>query len=339
MPALGPEGRSYAFGPAVRLAVAGSARARVHFEREYGPGVVADSPRVQADVSLGHGPAGRYAAGRHKTARWRVALGTPEDHPLRVAIGIGGGPPSFALSLVQGYYVEPLVAVALAREGFVALPSAGVLGSGGALVIMGRSGSGKSSVSVRALAGGRRILGDDQVIVADDGGCWPYPRRLRLYPDIRATAPAAWRRLRPSTRRTLGVRRAVRWATRGFVAPSLAVPVSDLSSPAPVERVPASRLVVVERAADVQVLTEEERDAGWAAQEAAAVIAAQRTRFAAGAGERWQAALRQAAGQEAEILRAWLDPLPVAHLRIPRAWDAPTAVTALAERLGTDRPG
>jgi hypothetical protein len=339
MPADGPEGRCYVFGPAVRLAVDGPARARVHFEREYGPGVTAGSPQVEADVSLGRGPAGRYATGRHKTARWRVALGSPEEHPLRVAIGISGGPPSFALSLVQGYYVEPLVAVALARAGFVALPSAAVLGGGGALVIMGRSGSGKSSLSVRALAGGGRILGDDQVIVADDGGCWPYPRRLRLYPDVRDTAPEAWRRLRASTRRTLRVRRAVRRATRGFVAPSLAVPASELSTPAPVERVPASRLVVVERAADVQVLTEHERDAGWAAREAAEVIAAQRTRFAAGAGERWQAALRQVAAQEAEILRAWLDPLPVAQLRIPHAWDAPTAVTALAERLCTDGPG
>jgi hypothetical protein len=334
MPAHGPEGQRYAFGPSVRLAVAGSARVRVHFEREYGPGVVAGSAQVEADVRLRRGPAGRHAKGGHKTARWRVALGPPEEHPLRVAIGIGGGPPSFALSLVQGYYIEPLVAVALARAGFVALPSAGILDGGGALVIMGRSGSGKSSVSMRALAAGRGILGDDQVIVAGDGGCWPYPRRLRLYPDIRDTAPEAWRRLHRSTRRALRLRRAVRRATAGFVAPSLAVPVSELGTPAPVERVPASRLVVVERSADVQVLTEDEHDAGWAALQAAEVRAAQRTRFAAGAGERWQEAVRQVAAQEAEILRAWLAPLPVAQLRIPRAWDAATAVRALAERLG-----
>ena len=337
MPEHGPEGRCYAFGPAVRLAVAGSARARAHFEREYGPATAAGPPQVAADLRFGRAPAGPLVAGHHKTARWRVALGSPGAQPLRVAIGIAGGPPSFALSLVQGYYVEPLVAVALSRAGLVALPSAGVVGRGGALVIMGRSGSGKSSLSVRALAGGARILGDDQVIVAGDGRCWPYPRRLRLYPDVRYTAPEAWRRLGASTRRTLRARQAIRWATRGFVAPSLAVPASELSVPLGAEPVPASRLVVVERAADAQALSEHEREAGWAAREAAEVLAAQRTRFAGAADERWRAELRRVAAHEAEILRAWLDPLPITQLRIPRAWDAPTAVTALAARLGTDR--
>jgi hypothetical protein len=336
----GPEGRHYAFGPAVRLVVDGSASARAHFDREYGPAAApAGAADVEADVRLGRGPAGPHAAGRHKTARWRVALASPQERPLRVAIGVTGGPPSFALSLVQGYYVEPLVAVALARAGFVALPSAAVLRSGGALVIIARSGSGKSSVSVRALAGGARILGDDQVIVAGDGGCWPYRRRLRLYPDIQDTAPEAWRRLRTSTRRTLRLRRAVRRATRGVVAPSLAVSLSELSVPAAAARVPARRLVVIERASEVHVIMEREHDAGWAAREAAEVIAAQRARFAATAGEPWRSALRDTADREAEILRSWLEPLPVTQLRIPRAWDAPRAVAALAERLGTDRPG
>lgn len=184
MAVTGASEREYAFGPVVRLGVRGSARARAHFDREYGPAAgAAGTPEVAADVRFAL-PARRAAdlatAGGHKTARWRVVLGDPHERPLQVGISVTGGPPGFALSLVQGYYVEPLVAVALARAGFVALPSAGVLSGDGALVVMGRSGSGKSSVSVRALAGGRAILGDDQVVVAADGGCWPYPRRLRL---------------------------------------------------------------------------------------------------------------------------------------------------------------
>ena len=329
----------YAFGPSVRLRVGGSALARAHFEREYGPGAATGGmPAVDADVRFAlaakrAGPTG----GGHKTAHWQVQLGDPRERTLHVAIGVSGGPPAFAFSLVQGYHVEPLVAVALARAGFVALPSAGILTADGALVIMGRSGSGKSSVSVRALAGGRGILGDDQVVIAADGGCWPYPRRLRLYPDVRDTAPEAWRRLSPATRRTLRLRRVVRQASRGFVAPSLAVAVSELRDPLPNERVSAARLVVVERSSDVQVLTEQQRDTDWALQAAADVLADQRTRFSETADARWRAALREAAEREAEVLRAWLAPLPVSQLQIPRAWAAPAAVAALADRLGTDR--
>lgn len=335
-------GREYAFGPAVRLRVGGSVRAQAHFEREYGPAAAptgAGAPEVEADVRFAlaaGGATGLPAGGGHKTARWRVELGDPHERPLRVAISVSGGPPSFALSLVQGYLVEPLIAVALARAGFVALPCAGVLSDDGALVVMGPSGSGKSSVSVRALAGGRGVLGDDQVVIDSDGGCWPYPRRLRLYPDVRDTAPEAWHRLRPSTRRALRLRGVLRQASGGFVAPSLAVAGSQLRAPVPNQRVSAGRLVVVERSSDVRGLTELERDAGWAAQAAAAVLAEQRTRFTEVADARWRAALRDAEEHEAEVLRGWLEAVPIAHMRIPRAWDAPRAVAALAARLGTD---
>jgi hypothetical protein len=330
----------YAFGPVVRLRVRGPALARSHFEREYGPPAPLDGVAdVEAEVRFRRSPSTRGllgVVGGHKTARWRVALSPPHERPLRAVIAVAGGPPSFALSLVQGYYVEPLVAVALARAGFVALPSAAVVGSAGALVIMGRSGSGKSSVSVRALASGRSILGDDQVVIGGDGGCWPYPRRLRLYPDIKHTAPQAWPRLRRSTRLALRLRQALRWSTRGYVAPSLAVSAAELGAPVARGRVPAARVAVVERSAGVRSLTEEERDAGWAAQEAAKVLAEQRARLSAVADARWIAALDDAAEREAEVLRGWLEQLPIAHLRIPRGWDAPTAVRALAELLGTD---
>jgi hypothetical protein len=336
-----PGGRRYSFGPAVGLRVRGSPLARAHFEREYAPAGPADAPPdVDAVVGLWRRPRvareGTQAVGGHKTARWRVALSDPDRQPLGVRIDVAGGPPSFALSLVQGYYVEPLVGVALARAGFVALPSAAIVGRDGALVVMGRSGTGKSSVSVRALAAGWDSLGDDQVVIAADGRCWRYPRRLRLYPDVRRTAPRAWRRLRPATRRALAGRRVLRAATRGYVAPSLAVAASELGRPARAEPVPAARLVVVERSAAVTSLTEREGDAEWAVQQARAVLGEQRVRLAAAAGARWTAALEDAAEREARIVRAWLEPLPISHLLIPRAWDAPAAVGALAERVGLD---
>jgi hypothetical protein len=330
----------YAFGPAVQLAVRGSRRARTHFEREYGPQVPAmgEAPDVAAAITLWRAPPRGAARGGYKTARWAVDLAEPDARPLRVEMAIAGGPPSFALSLVQGYYVEPLVAVALADAGYVALPSAAILSGDGALVVMGHSGSGKSSVSVRALARGMRVLGDDQVVIGTGGGCWPYPRRLRLYPDIQETAPEAWGRFDPSTRRALRLRRHVRRLTHGFVAPSLAVAQAELGPPAERARSIARRLVVVMRDADTSVTTARERDAGWAADRAAEVIAAQRSRFTRAAGDSWRHALAATVRQETAILRAWLESVPITELRVPRAWAARTAVGELAERLGVASP-
>jgi len=299
---------------------------------------VGDASDVEAALRLWPVPPGGAAHGGHKTARWWVALAKPDVRPLRVEMAIAGGPPSFALSLVQGYYVEPLVAVALAEAGYVALPSAAILSDDGALVVMGHSGSGKSSVSVRALARGLRVLGDDQVVIGTDGGCWPYPRRLRLYPDIEETAPEAWRRLNPSTRRALRLRRRVRRVTRGFVAPSLPVSQAELAPPVERVRSPARRLVVVIRDANVNLTTERQRDARWGAERAAEVIAAQRSRFALAAGDSWRHALAATVRQETAVLRAWLESISVTELRVPRAWSAPTAVAELADRLGVAAP-
>jgi hypothetical protein len=323
---------TYAFGPAVRLSVAGAARARSHFDREYGPPGVSSPADVEADVGFALRTPGGEGRGGHKTARWTVSLSDPGERTLRARIALGGGPPSFTLSLVQGYYVEPLVGIALARAGFVALPSAAVIGSDGALVIMGRSRSGKSSVSVRQLAAGRALLGDDQVVIGGDGSCWAYPRRLRVYPDIRDTAPEAWTRLPAGTRRALLARAAVRRATRGYVAPSLAVAASDLGPPPPPDHVPLAGLLVVERS-DATRLKESERDAAWAVSQALELLAAQRERLAALGRARWAAPLRDTAARERSVVAAWLGGAPVTHLVIPRNLSAPAAVSVLAARV------
>jgi hypothetical protein len=72
-------------------------------------------------------------------------------------------------------------------------------------------------------------------------------------------------------------------------------------------------------------------------RQARVVLGEQRARLAAAAGPRWAAPLADAAEREAEILGGWLQRLPISQLLIPRAWDAPTAVGALAERVGLGR--
>src|SRR5439155_196808 len=83
---------------------------------------------------------------------------------------------------------------------------------------------------------------------ADDGHktvSW----RVRLGPDLRQTAPAAFRRLPRADRGALLARSAARALSRGWVAPSLAVHASTVGPAAPKGPLPVRRLVVVERAA------------------------------------------------------------------------------------------
>jgi hypothetical protein len=330
-------GSDYAFGPAVRLGVRGSRGAVAHFAREFAPlPTRASTPQVEVDVRIGwpRGASAGMASGGHKSARWRVELSRPDARPLHARILLSGGPPSFALSLVQGYFVEPLVAVALAREGHVALPSAGLELDGGALVLMGPSGSGKSSVAVRALGLGRSLLGDDQVLVDGEGGCRPYPRRLRIYPDIRDTAPDAWQRLRASTRRTLAARRALRALTRGLVAPSLAIPMTEIGPAPPRGPLPLRRLLVVERSATAGEHELRRRDSAWAVERARAILAAQRGRLAALAGADWEDALAAVAEREIDIFGSALGAASIEHLRLPAGWDAARAIDALAAQAG-----
>lgn len=328
--------RSYRFGPDVRLRVNGAVLARRHFEAEFGDGHddAGDDADVEVEVSFGLRTRPEWGVGGgHKTARWRVSLGDPGDLPLRASVRIAGGPPSFALSLIQGYFVEPLVGVALARAGSVALPSAGLVEDGKALVLMGRSRSGKSSVSVRALAEGRPVLGDDQVVIGADGCCWPFPRRLRVYSDIRETAPIAWSRMPRSTRAALSARRATKWLSLGYVAPSLVLAPSKLGRVRRPSSLPAGRLVVVERATDVHQVVSRRRDVAWAVDAARDTLIDQRKVFMSAAGYSWQQELASVLDREARTLYEALAGLDVEHLRLPATWPARRAVDALDAHL------
>ena len=329
----------YLFAESVRLRIRGSERAVRHFDAEYGEARAEPSAEPDVDVRIGRGlrvtgfPGGARLTGGHKTARWRVALDAPDARPLRASIAIAGGPPSFVLSLVQGYVVEALVALALAGKGLVALPSAGFATDGRVTVLLGRSGAGKTTLTARALAAGRTVLSDDQVIVDAAANAWRYPRRLRVYPDIRITAPDAWERFEPRTRSALLLRDRVRRLSRGYVAPSLAVPAREIG--ATVARGPCAveRLVHVDRLpVDQPVLGTRPPD--WSLEQAMAVVADQRSRLAGSVDGAWRSALESAQAAESATLAALLRSVPGEEFVVPRAWGAPRAIDALEAHLG-----
>jgi hypothetical protein len=333
---------AFLFSPGIRLHVSGGERAVAHLRTEYAG--TETTPEGAADLEIdfaraSDGLPGTLVRGRYKTVRWSVALAEPGT-PLRASIDLRGRPLTFGLSLVQGYFVEPLLSLAAVQQGHVLLPAAGIAEDGGALLLIGRSGSGKSTLSARALAAGAILVGDDQILIDEDGRCWPFPRRLRFYSDLSKVAPLAYARLDRRTRAALLVRRLVRLVSRGYVSPPVRVPVPALGTRAG-GALPLRRIAVVERMArpDLHVAT---LDVEATVERALGVLGEQRAKLPA-ADAAWGLALAQARATEGRILRKAFAESPIDHVCVPEGWDAQRAVGTLAALLwdehdsGSDR--
>ncbi|MEO5577371.1 MAG: hypothetical protein ABIR67_11120 [Gaiellaceae bacterium] len=231
--------------------------------------------------------------------------------------------------------VEPLISVAAARRGLVLLPAAAFSEDGGAVIVMGRSRSGKSSLAFLALSSGRMLLGDDQVLLEAPRGCRPFPRRLRLYPDVRRTAPAAHAALSSRRRRGLQLRWAADALSRGYVRPPIRVEATEVGLAA---RSPLAigRVVLIERGGSGRELSVAPLERGAVVEAGIALLAEQRAKLRTVADERWSGALAAAAEAEEVTLHQVLQGVPAERVGLPAAWDAAQAVGALAEhfRLG-----
>jgi hypothetical protein len=341
------EAAVFAFAADLRLRVTGEAAAVRHARREYGPAEVPDAGRVDLEVifrplgdavapAAGAGPS--IGRGGHKTVAWRVDAGDPDGAPLRARIETSGWPTAFAMSLVQGYVVEPLLSIAAARREIVLIPGAGIVLDEGLVLLLGRSRAGKSTLAARALTAGRAILGDDQLFVGPGATAWPFPRSLRFYPDLARTAPGSFARLRPRTRQGLRLRAALARLSAGYVRPSLAVNGAELGQQWHPDARPIARLVLMERSENRSDLGAEEASPGDAVDWAAELLHEQRARLVDLGGTAWREAVDRTADVERELLERSFAGCRVGRLAIPSSWDAPTAVGSAARWLGIDGP-
>ncbi|WP_225753262.1 hypothetical protein [Actinotalea sp. Marseille-Q4924] len=326
----------YQAAEGLRLGVTGARSARDHFAAEYGGArrVAAPDVEVLVDVRFVRSLPPTLRADRHKTVRWAVDVDAPDARPITARVSITGRPRRFALSLVQGFVVEPLVSVAAARAGLVLLPAAALADDDGAVVVLGRSRSGKTSVVARALVTGHGALGDDQVLVDRAGAVRPWPRRLRVYPDLRLTAPRAVAALPARRRAALTGLGWLQKASRGAVAPSLPLAWGDLGAAPVAGPVPAVRVLVVERDGAVPDVTVGPLSTPEAVGTAQEILEQQRVRLRRVTDASWDAELRAVELVERDILRAGLNGVPVQRWAVPDHWPATVAVTALAEGLG-----
>jgi hypothetical protein len=326
--------------PDVSLEVNGDDAALRHYAAEYGApstssagdGTAAVRVRIghdRGDAPVPVGPS--VLGGRHKTVAWYAVVSDPDAHPISATISLRGRPRWFALSLTQGYLVEPLLSVAASDAGGVLLPAAAIVTETGGVVLLGRSRSGKSSLSARAAAAGLAVLGDDQVLIGRAGWLTRFPRRLRVYDDLRATAPEAFRRLPAWARRALRVRVLARLATAGYVRPSLAIPASDLGA-AMVAEAPMTRFLVLERTSAVTDIEVQQISAEAAMAAAESVLDDQR-RHLRKLGDAWRERLRTLAGSENDVLASALGSVAPERILIPDQWPAAVSVDAVWDRI------
>lgn len=328
---------TFAFLDDLRLEVLGSRRTLRHYRTEYGRAAsvpIAD-PELRISFQRRLPGNGVTFGGGHKSVHWRVELTNPLADSLRAAIALSGEPRSFGLSVLQGYIIEPLLGLLAPAAGHVLLPAAAIATKQGAVLLIGRSRSGKSSLSARAAAAGVPVLGDDHVLLGRDGTCRPFPRRLRLYSDLPETAPSAYRTLPRSQRALLGALGAIRTATRGAVAPPLRVRIETLGA-AGRDALPLDQVVVIERT-DTGRLQRRALEPEALVEVALTVLHEQRAALRGVTDRDLAARLEEAQTAEAQLLaRAFAGASSTVRLVVPRGWGAGRAVSELAAALDAD---
>jgi len=322
----------------IHLEVDGDHWAARHFAAEYGgipASTAAEGDVAQLQVRFVSTLDDADLRDRHKTVSWSARIDWPELQRMVLTIALRGRPRWFGLSLVQGYLVEPALSLLAPGIGRVLLPAGAVVVDGSALVLVGGSGAGKSSLALRALAAGLPVLGDDQVVVAADGTCTRFPRRLRIYDDSARTAPAAIAGLPASYRRGLQVRRLLRRLSFGFVAPSLAIPPAAVAGSVPASRAPLGRIVLLKRAPAAETAASRPVELATVLERCGEVLADQRRRLVArSAGLAARLDLDAVVLREREILTGAFRDIPATEVTSPGAHGAAAGVAAVAKEIG-----
>jgi hypothetical protein len=308
----------YAFHPGVVLELTGDDRVRRHFAREYGPAATGDQTVATVEASFGHVDerAEGCVEGGHKTMHWRSAVSEPGADPLALRVQVSGLPRGYAMSIVQSYYLEPLLAVAATRAGAVLLPAASFEVEGRATIVVGLSGSGKTSLSMQALALRQPLMGDDQVLVTPDGTCRPFPRCMRLYPDLRERAPLAYRGLSRRDRCGLAARRLARTITGGWLAPSLTLSRASLGEVGLPEPTSVGHVVLLVRSPDRGEVRVDAATTGDAIELCLEALREQRRHLVEGR-EGWRLALADIERKEARQLGRAFACVPVTRVVVP----------------------
>ena len=147
---------------------------------------------------------------RHKIARWKIDITGLED--AETVLRVEGNLFSFLVFPYES--IHQLIVFKLGRAGAAFLHSLGVVKDGGALLIIGRSGVGKSTLGGKFVRDGFRLLGDDTVFVNAEGQVLGFPLPIGLR---RLSMEEYGVRLGLSDRLLFLLTRIIKWATLGRI--------------------------------------------------------------------------------------------------------------------------
>jgi len=215
--------RSYRFPSGVTLRLLTTQRdVLAHLDAEYGS--VATEVPGEPDIEVYAGESAIASSpqanefddayeGRHKTVTWRIAVGGLDGATTRVLF-VGRG--ELVVSFLQTFYVEPLLRLKFLKRGHALVHAACLANGESSVLFPAGSGVGKSTLMLRHAASGKRVQGDNYVIVTAEGNTLAFPRRLRIYSDLEAVSPEVFGRLPPDERWRLRMAGLIRKLSFGY---------------------------------------------------------------------------------------------------------------------------
>jgi len=337
--------RTYKFPAGITLRLQSYQRdVLAHFDAEYGDVRSADATSTDIDLYAGRSAVSSSPAGtateemyeaRHKTVTWRVGV-TGLDAGTTTVRFEGRG--QLVVSFLQTFYVEPLLRLKFLDRDHALVHAASLTKDTGSVLFAAGSGVGKSTLMLRHAASGKRVQGDNYVILSAQGQTLAFPRRLRVYSDLAKVSPDIFGGLTVQEQRRLKVAGFIRRFSLGYanmprrLAIEQVVGAGRLCREAQLEAVYFLRrhgseglagpfaVTLDEAVARIQAINKEE---GKRLEEALG-------------NRRGQAAFDKADRLEREILGRALSGVPALELLVPRVRNPSAIVSEISRVCGLD---
>ena len=345
-----PPSETYLFPSGVTLRVHSAQRELLaHFRGEYGAGAGESSGPPDVEVYAGKaavasspasGLLARGFAGRHKILRWRVGVAGVEEETTRLAFEGSG---QMVISFLQTFYVEPLLRLKFTARDRALVHAACVVKDGCSVLFPAGSAVGKSTLTLQHAAAGQPVQGDNYVILSPDGRTLAFPRRMRIYSDLRSTAPEVFRRLPAAEQRRLRVAAIVKRLSAGYSNQPRRLTVQQMlagSKACPEARL---RAVFLLKPYVGEGLSEPKRQSPEEAIKRMQAISAMEAKYLDIALDAMGATppaeyTEQVLARERDVLSRALTDVPIFELLVPRVKD-PAPVVAGIRRLAGMMPG
>lgn len=157
---------------------------------------------------------------------------------------------AFGTAAIGSRLIDCLVRFQLARRGAPAIHCCGVVNEQGACLLSGRSGVGKSTLAMRLLGDGYRLLGDNWVLVRNgEALSFHLPVNVHDY----NVAPSMYARMSNALRLKLWSQTLARKMSGGFLKKATSVVLRDAFPEYVAERAPLRKILTFSQGSELQI--------------------------------------------------------------------------------------